>query len=196
MFCLTFSIIFSVQTLLYHTWDRIAEGDEKIPPHGWSLLNHQWTQDDLTVVRGELPLGTMPWHDVDSVSELIFNFASMCITDVKFDTHNGLENHLQVLIRCNLGRTHWAVASVEVTTGKIFLFDSFHQQVPYAYRKAQLSCLRWLIPSMLHAVNFHRNRRKGDMNYKKKDAPFRMYYVQPDRVPQQRIGYDCLKFLF
>ena len=49
---------------------------------------------------------------------------------------------------------------------------------------------------MLHAVHFHRNRRRGHLSYKKKDKPFQLVYVQDDRVPQQRIGYDCLKFIF
>jgi hypothetical protein len=44
-------------------------GDEKEPPQGWSVSTQQWALDDLAVVRGELPLGTLPWHDVDSVRD-------------------------------------------------------------------------------------------------------------------------------
>ena len=44
-------------------------GDENEPPQGWSVSTQQWALDDLAVVRGELPLGTLPWHDVDSVRD-------------------------------------------------------------------------------------------------------------------------------
>ena len=47
---------------------------------------------------------------------------------------------------------------------------------------------------MLYAVHFHRNRRRGDMTYAKRDGPFRMLFVSADRVPQQQIGYDSFKF--
>ena len=107
---------------------------------------------------------------------------------------NTLEKHLQVLIPCNLGRMHWVMASVDLTKGQIFLFNPFRQEVPFRHRNAQVACLRWLLPSMLCAVHFHRNRRRGDMTYAKRDGPFRMLFVSADRVPQQQIGYDSFKF--
>ena len=113
-----------------------------------------------------------------------------------FETANTLLKHLQVLIPCNIGGQHWALASVDLTFGRIYLFDPYRQAVTYKIRNAQVACLRWLLPSMLHAVHFHRNRRKGDKTYKNEAGPFRLFYVHADRVPQQSRGYDCLLILF
>ena len=77
IFCLTFRLIF-FQTLLDHQWDRIGTGPERKPPAGWSVFGQTWSHDELAVVRGELPLGIRPWHDVDIVS-VYSSFASMFI---------------------------------------------------------------------------------------------------------------------
>ena len=114
---------------------------------------------------------------------------------LKVDTDNTLYGPLQVMIPCNLGRTHWALASVDLTVGHIYLFDPWRQEVPLRHRKMQLACLRYFLPSMLHAVDFHRHRRRGDTTYREKNRPFTFFYVSADRVPQQTQGYDCLKNL-
>ena len=131
IFCLTFRLIF-FQSLLDHQWDRIGTGEERKPPSGWSVFNHQWSRDELMVVRGELPLGNRPWHDVDIVS-VYSSFASICII-TKFD--NTLEKHLQVLIPCNLGRMHWVMASIDLQYGHILVFDSFRRSVSFRHRNA------------------------------------------------------------
>ena len=101
--------------------------------------------------------------------------------------------HLEVLIPCNFGRTHWALASIDLTGGNIYLFDSYRQEVPTRHRKMQLACLPYFLLSMLHAVHFHDHRRRGDMTYTKTTRAFTFYYVSANRVPQQEIGYDCFK---
>ncbi|KAI9169856.1 hypothetical protein LWI28_018650 [Acer negundo] len=96
-----------------------------------------------------------------------------------------------VLIPCNLGRTHWAIASVDLTTGSIYLMDPFRQEVPFRHRKMQLACLRYFLPSMLHALDFHGRRRRGDMTYTLQNKPFPLNIVSRDRVPQQDRGGNC-----
>ncbi|KAI9165246.1 hypothetical protein LWI28_010355 [Acer negundo] len=39
-----------------------------------------------------------------------------------------------VLIPCNLGHTHWALASVDLTTGSIYLMDPFRQEMQHLRR--------------------------------------------------------------
>ncbi|KAI9186251.1 hypothetical protein LWI28_015261 [Acer negundo] len=111
----------------------MGSGADK-PRRSWSMFKHQWSAEDLAVVRGLVPAGTKPWNEVDVV-----------------------------LIPCNLGRTHWVLASVDLTTGSIYLMDPFRQEVPFRHRKTQLACLRYFLPSMLHALDFHGCRRRGDM---------------------------------
>ncbi|KAI9200041.1 hypothetical protein LWI28_001823 [Acer negundo] len=53
-----------------------------------------------------------------------------------------LQRQERVLIPCNLGRTHWVIAIVDLTTGNIYLMDLFRQQVPFRHRNEQLACLR------------------------------------------------------
>ncbi|KAI9182237.1 hypothetical protein LWI28_023370 [Acer negundo] len=96
-----------------------------------------------------------------------------------------------VLIPCNLGRTHWALASVDLTTGSIYLMDPFRQEVPFRHRKTQLTCLQYFLPSMLHAVDFHGRIRRGDMTYTLQNKPFPLNIVSRDRVPQQDRGGNC-----
>ncbi|KAK0598558.1 hypothetical protein LWI29_035844 [Acer saccharum] len=149
-------------TLLDHQWDRIGTGPERKPPAGWSVFGQTWSHDELAVVRGELPLGIRPWHDVDLV-----------------------------LIPCNVGGMHWVMASIDLQWGHILVFDSFRREVPFRHRNAQFACLRYLLPSQLYTVHFHRNRQPGDKSYRKKDGPFRMLFVSADRVPQQELGGNC-----
>ncbi|KAK1563444.1 hypothetical protein Q3G72_027645 [Acer saccharum] len=149
-------------TLLDHQWDRIGTGEERKPPAGWSVFGQTWSRDELAVVRGELPLGIWPWHDVDIV-----------------------------LIPCNVGGMHWVMASIDLQWGHILVFDSFKREVPFRHRNAQFACLRYLLPSQLYTVHFHRNRQPGDKSYRKKDGPFRMLFVSADRVPQQVVGGNC-----
>ncbi|KAI9153521.1 hypothetical protein LWI28_012586 [Acer negundo] len=66
-----------------------------------------------------------------------------------------------VLIPCNLGRTHWALASVDLTTGSIYLMDPFRQETEGRYD--------------VHIAN----------------KPFPLNIVSRDRVPQQDRGGDC-----
>ncbi|KAI9159883.1 hypothetical protein LWI28_002849 [Acer negundo] len=101
------------------------------------------------------------------------------------------EDLMVVLIPCNLGRTHWALASIDLTAGNIYLFNPYRQEVPFSHRKMQLACLRYFVPSMLHAVNFHNHRRRGDRTYSKTTRAFTFYYVSADRVPQQATGGNC-----
>ncbi|KAI9194162.1 hypothetical protein LWI28_003647 [Acer negundo] len=76
----------------------MGSGADK-PCRSWSLFKHQWSTDDLKVVRGLFPAGTKPWNEVEVV-----------------------------LIPYNLGCTHWALASVDLTTGSIYLMDPFRQE--------------------------------------------------------------------
>ncbi|KAI9194780.1 hypothetical protein LWI28_009135 [Acer negundo] len=147
---------------LCNYWDRKMGYGSDRPRTCWSSQKQNWSDEDLTVVRGQLPLGNLPWHNVDSV-----------------------------LIPCNLGRTHWALASIDLTVGNIYLFDPYRQEVPFSHRKMQLACLRYFVPSMLHAVNFHNHRRRGDQTYSKTTRAFTFYYVSADRVPQQATGGNC-----
>ncbi|KAI9176257.1 hypothetical protein LWI28_000486 [Acer negundo] len=101
------------------------------------------------------------------------------------------DSQFYVLIPCNLGRTHWALASVDLTTGSIYLMDPFRQEVPFRHRKMQLACLRYFLPSMLHALDFHGRRRRGDMTYTLQNKPFPLNIVSRDRVPQQDRGGNC-----
>ncbi|KAK1571685.1 hypothetical protein Q3G72_021308 [Acer saccharum] len=66
--------------------------------------------------------------------------------------------------------------------------DELMVEVPFKHKNAQVACLRYLLPSMLNAVHFHRNIRYGDKTYKLKDGPFQMRFVSTDRVPQQDKG--------
>ncbi|KAI9198516.1 hypothetical protein LWI28_017290 [Acer negundo] len=119
---------------LLNDWERLMGSGADKPRRSWSMFKHQWSAEDLTVVRGLVPVGTKPWNEVDVV-----------------------------LIPCNLGRTHWALASVDLTTRSIYLMDPFRQEVPFRHRKTQLACLRYFLTSMLHALDFHGRRRRGDM---------------------------------
>ena len=66
---MTRRLIFYVQTLAYHSWERICAGDEnKKPPAGWTVLGRRYPRDELQVVCGITPQGNLPWHDVDTVS--------------------------------------------------------------------------------------------------------------------------------
>ncbi|KAK1577086.1 hypothetical protein Q3G72_018882 [Acer saccharum] len=147
---------------LCNRWDRKMGSGSKKPCRGWSSQKQKWSEEDLTVVDGLLPLGNRPWHNVDSV-----------------------------LIPCNLGRTHWALASIDLTAGNIYLFDPYKQEVPICHKKMQLACLRYFLPPMLHAVHFHDRRRRGNMTYAMTTRAFTFYYVSADRVPQQEIGGNC-----
>ena len=95
----------------------------------------------------------------------------ICIIN-KVDTDNTLFKNLQVMIPCNLGHTHWALASVDLTTGHIYLFDPFRQEVPFRHRKMQLACLRYFLPSMLLKVDFHDHSWRDDMTYQQKNRAF------------------------
>ncbi|KAI9164851.1 hypothetical protein LWI28_003243 [Acer negundo] len=54
---------------------------------------------------------------------------------------NILDSQFYVLIPCNLGLTHWALAIVDLMTESIYLMDPFRQEVPFRHRKMQLACL-------------------------------------------------------
>ena len=105
--------------------------------------------------------------------------------------------HVQVLIPCYLGRTHWVLASVNLREGRIFLLDPFRQKVQWEHRLRQVSCLRYFIPSMLHQVHFHTCRKAGDETYRDSKSAFRMTIMaRKQGVPQQDQGYDFLNILF
>ncbi|KAI9196299.1 hypothetical protein LWI28_022753 [Acer negundo] len=84
---------------LLNDWERLMGSGADKPRRSWSMFKHQWSTEDLAVVRGLVPVGTKPWNEVDVV-----------------------------LIPCNLGRTHWSLASVDLTTGGIYLMDPFRQE--------------------------------------------------------------------
>ncbi|KAK4854351.1 hypothetical protein QYF36_022649 [Acer negundo] len=147
---------------LLNDWERLMGNGADKPHRSWSMFKHQWSAVDLAVVRGLVPAGTKPWNEVDVV-----------------------------LIPCNLGRTHWALASVDLTTGSIYLMDPFRQEVPFRHRKTQLACLQYFLPTMLHAVDFHGRRRRGDMTYTLQNKPFPLNIVSRDCVPQQDRGGNC-----
>ncbi|KAK0570674.1 hypothetical protein LWI29_004856 [Acer saccharum] len=52
---------------LCNYWDRKMGSGSDRPRTGWSSQKQKWSEEDLTVVRGQLPLGNFPWHNVDSV---------------------------------------------------------------------------------------------------------------------------------
>ncbi|KAI9177205.1 hypothetical protein LWI28_012320 [Acer negundo] len=137
---------------LLNDWERLMGSGADKPRRSWSMFKHQWSADDLAVVRGLVPAGTKPWNEVDV-----------------------------------------ALASVDLTTGSIYLMDPFRQEVPFRHRKTQLACLRYFLPSMLHALDFHGRRRRGDMTYTLQNKPFPLNIVSRDHVPQQDRGYNCLK---
>ncbi|KAI9180619.1 hypothetical protein LWI28_006658 [Acer negundo] len=147
---------------LLNDWERLMGSGADKPRRSWSMFKHQWSAEELAVVRGLVPVGTKPWNEVDVV-----------------------------LIPCNLGRTHWALASVDLTTGSIYLMDPFRQEVPFRHRKMQLACLRYFLPSMLYALDFHGRRRRGDMTYTLQNKPFPLNIVSRDRIPQQDRSGNC-----
>ena len=105
--------------------------------------------------------------------------------------------HVQVLIPCNLGRTHWVLASVCLKDGRIYLLDPNRQSVLWEHRRQQVSHLRYFIPSMLHQVHFHTCRKATDETYKASKSAFRMSIMdRKDGVPQQDQGYDFFNTLF
>ncbi|KAI9201680.1 hypothetical protein LWI28_027328 [Acer negundo] len=153
---------FQTNTMELEDTERLMGSGADKPRRSWSMFKHQWSAEELAVVRGLVPVGTKPWNEVDVV-----------------------------LIPCNLGRTHWALASVDLTTGSIYLMDPFRQEVPFRHRKMQLACLRYFLPSMLHALDFHGRRRRGDMTYTLQNKPFPLNIVSRDRVPQQDRSGNC-----
>jgi len=61
---------FYVQSYFEVQW-RVIFGRDYVekpsPPKRWSLLKHRWADEDLKYVRGILPEGNLPWHEVDYV---------------------------------------------------------------------------------------------------------------------------------
>ncbi|KAI9173464.1 hypothetical protein LWI28_001698 [Acer negundo] len=50
---------------LLNDWERLMGSGADKPRHSWSMFKHQWSADDLKVVRGLVPAGTKPWNEVD-----------------------------------------------------------------------------------------------------------------------------------
>ncbi|KAK3199080.1 hypothetical protein Dsin_022495 [Dipteronia sinensis] len=73
--------------------------------------------------------------------------------------------------------THWLVASVDLTVGKIHLLDPFRQEVLQQIRKEQVAPLGWFLPSMLHQMGFHDARPTGEAKYEKRNRPFGVVHV-------------------
>ncbi|KAK3185064.1 hypothetical protein Dsin_032350 [Dipteronia sinensis] len=154
-------------SMLEFQWQRIMPRDAVgKAPKNWSVLKYIWSPEDLLTVRGFLPVGNRPWHEVDAV-----------------------------FIPCNIGGQHWLVASVDLTVGKIHLLDPFRQEVPLQIRKEQVAPLRWFLPSMLHQVGFHDARPTGEAKYEKRNRPFGVSMVSTTHVPQQTRGYDCTNII-
>ncbi|KAI9197010.1 hypothetical protein LWI28_028979 [Acer negundo] len=53
---------------LLNDWERLMGSGADKPRRNWSLFKHQWSADDLKVVRGLIPAGTKPRNEVDMVS--------------------------------------------------------------------------------------------------------------------------------
>ena len=105
--------------------------------------------------------------------------------------------HVQVLILCNLGRSHWVLASVCLKDGRIYLLDPYRQSVSWEHRRQQISHLRYFIPSMLHQIDFHGSRKPKDKTYEVSSSGFRMtLFAGKQGVPQQIQGYDFFNYLF
>jgi hypothetical protein len=51
----------------------MGSGADK-PRRSWSMFKHQWSAEDLAVVRGLVLVGTKPWNEVDVVSVLFTLF--------------------------------------------------------------------------------------------------------------------------
>ena len=49
-------------------------------------------------------------------------------------TYMTMLKHVQVLIPCNLGRTHWVLARVNLMEGRIYLLDPYRQRVQWEHR--------------------------------------------------------------
>ncbi|KAK2661928.1 hypothetical protein Ddye_000502 [Dipteronia dyeriana] len=98
-------------SLLEYQWDRkmLRDADKEVKTLGWKVLKYRWSADDLMTVRGLLPVGNRPWHEVDKVH-----------------------------ISCNVGRQHWLLASVDLTTRVIHILDLFRQGVTVSIRKRQV----------------------------------------------------------
>ncbi|KAK3221668.1 hypothetical protein Dsin_008693 [Dipteronia sinensis] len=155
-------------SMLEFQWRRIMPRDAVGKgPKNWSVLKYMWSPEDLMTVRGLLPVGNRPWHEVDAVSKIQL---------------------VQVLIPCNIGGQHWLLASVDLTVGKIHLLALFRQEVPLQIRKEQVAPLQWFLPSMLHQVGFHDARPTGEAKYEKQNRPFGVSMVSTTHVPQQTRG--------
>ena len=112
-------------------------------------------------------------------------------------TYMTMLKHVQVLIPCNLGRSHWVLASVCLKDGRIYLLDPYRQSVSWEHRRQQISHLRYFIPSMLHQIDFHGSRKPKDKTYEVSSSGFRMtLFAGKQGVPQQIQGYDFFNYLF
>jgi hypothetical protein len=112
-------------------------------------------------------------------------------------TYMTMLKHVQVLIPCNLGRTHWVLARVNLMEGRIYLLDPYRQSVSWEHRRQQISHLRYFIPSMLHQIDFHGSRKPKDETYPDSKSAFRMTIMAGKQgVPQQDQGYVFLNTLF
>ncbi|KAI9177321.1 hypothetical protein LWI28_013635 [Acer negundo] len=59
---------------LLNDWERLMGSGADKPCRSWSLFKHQWSTDDLKVVRGLVPAGTKPRNEVDVVTVLFTLF--------------------------------------------------------------------------------------------------------------------------
>ncbi|KAK2661232.1 hypothetical protein Ddye_007765 [Dipteronia dyeriana] len=113
-------------------------------------------------VRGFLPAGTRPWHEVD-----------------------------MVLIPCNIGHQHWLVASVYLIAEMIHILDPFRQEVPVSIRKRQVQPLRWFLLSMLNQFGFRDDWPPGREKFKRENRLFGVSLVSNTSLSQQQQSSNC-----
>ncbi|KAK2648711.1 hypothetical protein Ddye_016200 [Dipteronia dyeriana] len=96
-FCIINTILsMLVQQLMYYIWERMMPRDSHgaVTTARRNVLQSRWLEEDLLTVRGATTSGNRPWHEVDLV-----------------------------LILCNIGGQHWLVVTVDLSLGKIDIFD-------------------------------------------------------------------------
>ncbi|KAK3195460.1 hypothetical protein Dsin_026770 [Dipteronia sinensis] len=60
-------LVIYFQSMLEFQWRRIMPRDAVgKAPKNWYVLKYRWSPEDLMTVRGLLPVGNRPWHEVDA----------------------------------------------------------------------------------------------------------------------------------
>ncbi|KAK3184936.1 hypothetical protein Dsin_032222 [Dipteronia sinensis] len=113
-----------------------------------------------TYVRGDDSLYNVPWWTMESV-----------------------------LIPCNTSG-HWVLCQVLLKEGKVNLFDSMWGRNNKNDRLREISCLLYLLPSILHRAGYYE-----ELGIKPRNKAFLAENVNKIHIPQQEDGKSCGAFM-